>query len=388
MADERKYIYLEKIMKKVPIHAESGTYTWKIGDTSNGISEEMERLMVYAMYVGYPNYSFFELAKHNLSKKVFGDTSPELIRSSFKEDHPITDIVEYNYGMAEEFADAVKGMWVYGDKKQNFWITREDEKTLLSWLNDNTPWRNCKFRLRTISRRYDLNLDDKAVETALVNFLCQHGIDQNRIYNKDSVWESKRKLEVEEERKESLANMSYQEKQMSMTEDECWTQMDNAGLWERRILPLGSNGTFFIPRLGVARIMAILFMCIAVTLWVFLFCRNESIGLFAAEEWWAIPMFTLFTSLAAFHSDPDSMSGVKFWWVYTVFFLTSALASLTVFAIHWHGDFWDANICGAITAMVSIASLLLCFRTVAVGNGRGGHIYFNDPNEGGWRKMK
>lgn len=188
MPNEKKYIYLEKIMKKVPIYAEAGTYTWKIDGTSNEISEEAERLLVYALYVGHPDYNFFELAKNNLPKKVFGDSSPELIRSSFKEDHPLIDITEYDYDMVEAFADPVKGMCIYCDKKRKLWITREDEKELLSRLNDGTPWNNCKSYLRSVAERYAVKLDELSIIQSLVYFFIQHGVEPNSLRERDRVF--------------------------------------------------------------------------------------------------------------------------------------------------------------------------------------------------------
>ncbi|MBR1512781.1 MAG: hypothetical protein IJ622_00645 [Bacteroidales bacterium] len=185
MPNERKYIYLEKIMKKVPIHAVNGAYTWEIGDTSSGISEEVERLLVYALYVGHPDYNFFELARLNLPKKVFGDSSPEVIRSSFKGDHPLSDITEYDYDMVETFADPVQGMCIYSDKKQSLWITRDDERVLLSMLNDDTPWDNCKSYLRTIPERYAMKLDEVSIIQALARFCILHGVEANPLREKD-----------------------------------------------------------------------------------------------------------------------------------------------------------------------------------------------------------
>lgn len=188
MPNERKYIYLEKIMKKVPIHANAGTYSWKIGDTSSGISEETERLLVYALYVGHPDYNFFELARLNLPKKVFGDSSPELIRSSFKDDHPLIELIDYDYSMVEEFADQVQGMCVYSDKKHKFWITREDEKELLSRLKDDTPWNNCKSYLRSASVRYATKLDEVSIIQSLSYFFILHGVEPNSLRERDRVF--------------------------------------------------------------------------------------------------------------------------------------------------------------------------------------------------------
>ncbi len=69
MSNERNYIYLEKIMKRVPIHAVAGTYIWKIGDASYKIDAAIERILVYELYTGRANNNFFELARVNLPKK-------------------------------------------------------------------------------------------------------------------------------------------------------------------------------------------------------------------------------------------------------------------------------------------------------------------------------
>ena len=360
MQDERKYIYLEKIMKRVPIHANAGTYSWKIGDTSSVISEETERLLVYALYVGHPDYNFFELARLNLPKKVFGDSSPELIRSSFKDDHPLIELIDYDYSVVEEFADPVQGMCVYSDKKQSLWITQEDERTLLSWLNDNTPWQNCKFRLKIISRRYAMKLDDKTLEVALINFLCQHGVDYKKIQKKDQTWEEKRKQDIK-----SKNEITQPQKVIE----------HSFGTWEKR--PIEEDNSFFIPRLGVARIISIVFVAIVIGLWIIMFSNIKI-------PFWIIPALTILVGVNAFSNDPDMGTRHNWFGFYIIFYFLNCITSFLAFGSHWKWGLMDNNWCAFLTLIVSIVLFLLSFGIVS--NGR--NLVYFDKESGQWRRLK
>ncbi len=344
--DERKYIYLEKIMKKVPIRAEAGTYTWRIGDTSNAIPEEVERLMVYALYVGHPDYNFFELARLNLPKKVASITSPELLRSSFHEDHPLADITEYNYGMVKEFADPEKGMLVYGDKKANLWITREDERVLLSRLKDKTPWHNCKSYLRQIPVRYAITLDDEAIEEALANFFMQHGIDPISAYKQEE---------------------SYQ-----MTILKSGKNTTNSSQ-----MPYRFGNSFALPSVGFARTLAVVFMVSVIGLWIAIF-SNISI------PFWIIPALSLATGDAALANDPDVKKRQGWFIVYIVFFAVNFLLSVFVFCTNWKWELMDNNLCAFFTLVISGGLFLLSFGITS--NGR--ELMYYDESSGKWYSRK
>jgi hypothetical protein len=361
MQDERKHIYLEKIMKKVPIHAEAGTYTWKIDITSNRISEETERLLVYALYVGHPDYNFFELAKNNLPKKVFGDSSPELIRSSFKDDHPLIDITEYDYDMVEAFADPVKGMWIYGDKKQNFWITLEDEKVLLSRLKDVTPWNNCKSYLRNIPARYDMTFDDKAIETALSCFLCQHGIDHEKVKGKDYEWKVTRK---QLSSNTSIENNQHKDEHNNPT-----------GVWQKR--PIEEDNAFFIPRLGVSRIISVVFIAIIIGLWIAIFSN-------IVIPFWIIPALTILVGVNAIANDPDMGTRHNWFGLYIIFYILNCITSFLAFGAHWKWELMDNNWCAFLTLIISIGFFLLSFGIVSDGR----HLIHYDKESGRWRRLK
>lgn len=312
-------------MQRVPIHATAGKYTWTIGDISSEISEETERLLVYALYVGHPDYNFFELARFNLPDKVFVDLSPELIRSSFKEDHPLIELTEYDYSMVEEFADSVQGMCIYDDKKQSLWISQEDERTLLSWLNDNTPWQNCKFRLKVISRRYAMKLSDKILETSLINFLCQHGIDYEKVCKKDGVWEAKRKQGI-------------QHKEVSE---------QSIGIREEKPV----NEIKFTKKMIPAAIIYPILMLWSASLWALTFTDgyNHGVG-------WGL-LLLLFSIAAASIRDESGIFMIRGWYIsIIIFYIGSIIASITGIVVESQGE-----LVSYIALVLSVCCVLAVF---------------------------
>ena len=343
MLNERKYIYLEKIMKKVPINANAGTYSWKIGDTSSGISEETERLLVYALYVGHPDYNFFELARLNLPKKVFGDSSPEVIRSSFKDDHPLIELIDYDYSMVDEFADPVQGMCIYSDKKQSFWITLEDEKVLLSRLKDVTPWNNCKSYLRNIPARYAMTFDDETIETALSCFLCQHGIDPIGIKRKDGDYYNSVKK----------ANDPYKLEAVRTKNN------DGKIKFTKRMIP--------------AAIIYPILMLWAAGIWALTFTDGYNHG-----AGWGL-LLLLFSIAAAAIRDESGIFMIKGWYIsIIIFYIGSIIASIAGIIVEGQGE------------LVSYIALVLsgcCLLAILGFNTDGRHLYYYDDDSDRWRRM-
>jgi len=187
MHKEMKYLYLEKTMQRVPLHADNGLYVWKVGENSFEISAAAEKLLVYALFSGLPNYSFFELAKQNIPKKSVAEMNPELLYTTFKEDHPLLELMEYNYDMIPLYADSTAGMWLYNDGKGcSFWITLEEEQWLLNRLQYQQPWYCCIALLREIARKHELVLSQQALSDILESFLIQHGVDSIALKGKDN----------------------------------------------------------------------------------------------------------------------------------------------------------------------------------------------------------
>lgn len=296
MPNERKYIYLEKIMKRVPIHANAGTYSWKVGDTSSEISEEMERLIVYALYVGYPDYNFFELAKINLPKKVFGDSSPELIRSSFKDEHPLIELNEYDYSMVEEFADPIQGMCIYSDKKSKFWITREDEKELLSRLNDDMPWSNCKSYLRSVAERYAMKLDELSIIQSLVYFFILHGVEPDSLRKRDRVF-------IKQHPDGNVDSKS-----------------------EKRPYSVKKNG-----RVSYAFVFGIILAMIIIGLWIAVFSKHDIPAILIP----IITMCFIFTEDLYIKNDTTKNAGIPAF--YVGFLVLNFIASVVAFCIEGNG---------------------------------------------------
>ena len=202
MEKDPKYMYLEAIKKRVPLHAKKGYCSWRIGDETVMISAGLERFLVYADYVGNYIYSFHELARLNLPDYITLDASPEFIKSSFENSHPLEDISDYDYSLIPEYGDPVHGLWLCGDGNTwSFWITLEDEKAMLAMLNDNTPWQNSMTRLRSVARRYSLNLNEDLMVQSLKGFFVQHGIDPNTIKNREGAYlmsqEAKRRVQAQ-----------------------------------------------------------------------------------------------------------------------------------------------------------------------------------------------
>lgn len=189
MEKNPKYMYLESIKKRVSLHAKKGYCSWRIGDETFRITAGIERMLVYALYVGKEGYNFYELARLNLPDYVSLNANPEFIRSSFEKAHPLEDIEDYDYSMIPEYADPVHGMWLDGDGETwSFWITLEDEKAIMAVLNDHTPWQNGLFRLRSIARRYSMNIREDLIEQSLKGFLIQHGIEPGTIRKKERAY--------------------------------------------------------------------------------------------------------------------------------------------------------------------------------------------------------
>lgn len=254
MAKERKYIYLEHIMQRTPLRAKEGIYSWKIGDSTYGVSDAIERLLVYALYVGHPNYNFFELARLNLPKKVVNNISPELLRSSFADDHPLIELIDYDYGMIPTYADAIQGLWVDGDgKKWSFWITAADERDMLSRLKSANPLQECKSVLKTAALRYGMNFDDKTIDSAVISFFLQHGIDDMKIFSRYNVVAPK--VQVVQQQYHAQGNRS------------------------RR--PSKSD-----ERAGIAGIIGIILVLVIIGLWIAVFCKVE-LNVFV------LPLFTI-----------------------------------------------------------------------------------------------
>lgn len=137
MEKNPKYMYLEAIKKRVPLLAKKGYCSWRIGEETFRITSGIERMLVYALYVGKEGYNFYELARLNLPDYVSLNTNPEFLKSTFEKAHPLEDISDYDYSMIPEYADLVHGMWLEADGETwSFWITLEDEKAIMAVLND------------------------------------------------------------------------------------------------------------------------------------------------------------------------------------------------------------------------------------------------------------
>lgn len=254
MAKERKYIYLERIMQRAPLRAKEGTYSWKIGNSTYGVSDAIERLLVYALYVGHPNYNFFELARLNLPKKVVNNTSPELLRSSFADDHPLIELIDYDYDMIPTYADEVQGLWLDGDgKKWSFWISATDERDMLSKLKSTNPLHECKAVLKASASRYGMNFDDKTIDSAVISFFLQHGIDAMKIFSK----------------------YNFVVPKVQVVQQQYHAQ----GNWYGR--PNKSD-----ERAGIAGVIGILLVLVIIGLWIAVFCKVELNVL-------VLPLFTI-----------------------------------------------------------------------------------------------
>lgn len=180
------YMFLEKTRQRVSIHAKAGVYQWIIGSDTYEIPAAIERILIYTVYVGHPDFNFYELARLNLPSEVAANKNPEFLRSSFMADHQAEDITEYDYSMIPLYSDLIEGLWLYGDGQTwSLWITADDEKAILSKLNANTPWLSCKRRLQSVVKRYSMDLDDEFITLAAKSFYIQHGIDPNLIKKKE-----------------------------------------------------------------------------------------------------------------------------------------------------------------------------------------------------------
>lgn len=350
MSNERNYIYLEKIMKRVPIHAVAGTYIWKIGDASYKIDAAIERILVYELYTGRANNNFFELARVNLQKKVFANTSPALISSSFIEEHPCFDLKEYDYSIIPEYADPEKGMWLHGDGNSwSFWITLEDEKFLLSRLKDATPWNNCKSYLRSIPARYAMTLDEVSIIESLACFCKQHGIDPNSLREKDRSNKQIGFQKVRErERNEWLKTSEYAKQEWLKYHPEDKEKFDNAYKPQKQEKPHNqeNDGKVFSGVMGVISFLAL------AGLWIALFS-----GVDMDFGFIVLPVFTAssYTFATMYFKESESFDKI------CLFFVICIALNVIASIVGWFSS--EANISGTAIFNIILSALMFGFMT-------------------------
>lgn len=304
MAKETKYIYLEKTKQRVPIRAKKGFYHWKIGYDFFEISAELERVLIYAVNINYPEFNFFEWSRLNLPQEITAKTNPELLHSTFLADHPAEDLTEYNYSMIQLYANPKDGMWLYGDGKTwSFWITAEDEKELLTMLNSNSSWQSYKDYLYMVANRYSMSLNDELISQALKSFFIQHGLDPDA----RKKWSKQNSKEI--------------------SDHSAWLKANE------------DDGTV------IAAIIAIILAISIIITWLVMFSKNEiSIIL--------LPLFTLGFMLAGdiYLSNNRRSSGFAVF--YFIFMIANLITSFVGLATDWEWSLMDNEVASGINIFV------------------------------------
>lgn len=336
MAKERKYMYLEKTMMRVPIRAKGGIYAWKIGNATCEISAAIERLLIYAVYIGHPRYNFFELARLNLPKKVVANTNPELIRTTFTEDHPLIELIEYDTSMIPEYADSAEGMWLDGDgKKWSFWITTEDERRLLLRLKENKPWSSCMAYIRSVAMRYAMNYDDGMLSDALVSFLIQHGVEPDTLKKKDKEYERKKNAEKEKVNSSSLADTrDYARKEWLKYHPEDRTAKN--GSYQRKT---SDDGSGFVGILGIMLALAI------IVVWVLMFTKT-----IASAAALPILTFAMMGAYDIYWTKNKEFDGLCTFFL--VFLIINLITSFVGLGLSWEWDYMDNEMGSGINIFV------------------------------------
>lgn len=117
MEKNPKYMYLEAIKKRVPLHSKKGYCSWRIGDETFRITAGIERMMVYALYVGHEGYNFYELARLNLPDYVSLNANPEFLKSTFEKAHWITLEDKRAIMAVRMFVSIITRFICYGNKR-------------------------------------------------------------------------------------------------------------------------------------------------------------------------------------------------------------------------------------------------------------------------------
>lgn len=282
-----RYMYLERIMQRTPIRAKNGEYQWKINGKSYPIPEYAERMLIYATYVGITGCTFFDLARKHLPKRALTNTDPELLKKTFRDDHHLIDLIEYDYLMIQPFASDGQGILVYGRNGDfGLYVNIEDEQRMLDLLKTSTnPYGEIKFELDKIARRYSIAIEDDDLMKAAKNFLMMHGADYEMLYDKE--------VEIKEIRKRELA---------AKNDTELKNTIEYASSeWEKQHHKTGVN--YSVTKNDPSRVNTtwctpayITLLIIIIILWITAFCGNEEAG-------WGIP-FLMATSFAL--PDVDS----------------------------------------------------------------------------------
>lgn len=178
------YMYLEQVLKKVELCAESEVWIWEIGDVRCEVNPGIERLLVYYFYTGKET-KFHELIRLIMPKKIMAKHSPEALKLLFEQTHHVEDIEHFDKSMVPLYADDTNGFWVNGDGKWNLWITKDDERRILDLLKGETPWKTSVWYLQSIARKHALNLDERVLDESLSYFLMQHGLEPKNIRKRD-----------------------------------------------------------------------------------------------------------------------------------------------------------------------------------------------------------